>query len=69
MAKLEQLSDEELDALSDELAAERTKVRLDQLEVQAERDLRRALASMPESSRRVVTIRLEGNISPTGERS
>lgn len=63
---LSKLSDDELEALEADLAAERTSVRLRQNDVAAERDLRRALASLSPESRRIVSVRMGGELAPQG---
>lgn len=65
--ELSKLSDDELAALDAELAAKRTEIRLEQIAVSAEIDLRRALGAMSAESRRIIHIRLEGGISPSGD--
>lgn len=61
------LDDEALAAEAARLAALRTEIRLRQNEVQAEIDLRAALASMSGSSQNIIKIRLGGAIEPSGE--
>lgn len=66
--KIRDLSDEKLAELSSTLATERTRIRKQQVEVQAEIDLRAALATMPASARNLVNLRLEGGVAPTGDK-
>lgn len=61
------MSTEDLRAEQEQLAAERTRVRERQVAVAAELDLRSALDSMPAESARLVKLRLDGSIGPTGE--
>lgn len=67
MDNISSLSDERLSALADELAAERTRIREAQVEVQAELDIRAAVNAMPANARRIVKLRLEGGVAPSGE--
>lgn len=67
MAKtVEKMTDEELARRRDALAKQRSEVREEQVAVQAEIDLRAALAAMPGEARRVVELRLGGGVRPEG---
>lgn len=63
---LAQLTDAELDAEDTRLAAERTRVRLAQNDVTAEKETRALLAGLSGASREVVRARLEGTIGSSG---
>ena len=57
----------ELEAEAVRLGLERTQVRLAQVAVSSELEIRRALETLSPEARRIVQIRLEGGIAPEGE--
>jgi hypothetical protein len=59
-------SDEDLTARADVLAAERTRVRLDQVAIGVELEIRRSLAAMSPETRRVISLRLGGAVGSDG---
>lgn len=63
---LKGMSDEKLEKLSSDLAETRTQVRLAQNAVASEIEIRRALAAMSPETRRVINLRLGGEIAPSG---
>jgi hypothetical protein len=65
--KLSNMTDEELNAEAEKMAGERTDIRLKQLEVSREQEIRAALAAMSPETRRLIKITLEGGIAPQGE--
>lgn len=64
---LKDLPTADLERLRDDLAAQRTSIRLQQVAVASELELRAALAAMTPETRRVVELRLGGSIKPEGE--
>lgn len=62
-----EMTDEQLAERAAVLAAQRTAIRLEQNEVQAEIDLRRALSSLSGETRRIIAVRLGGATTPQGE--
>lgn len=67
MKDLRELSDAQLDALDEDLRTQKRAIRDQQNAVEAERGLRRAMASMPDEARRILSLRLDGGIAPAGE--
>ncbi len=61
------MTDEELAEKSEELAAERTRVRLEQNKVSAEQEIRRSLATMSGAGREALLLRLSGEAKPKAE--
>lgn len=61
------MDDDQLSAWAADLADQRTEIRLAQNRVQAEIDLRRALSSMSDETRRIVQVRFGGAATPEGE--
>lgn len=64
--KIENMSDEDLEAEAAALAKQRTEIRLRQNAVTAEQETRRALANVSGATREALQIRLGGNISGEG---
>ena len=64
---LSRMGDKDLQKLADNLAEQRTEIRLAQNAVGVELELRRSLAAMTPETRKVVRLRLDGGVAPTGE--
>lgn len=60
------MTDEELAARAAELAEERTAIRLKQLEVQRELEVREAVKNLSPETRRIVKLGLAGGIASEG---
>lgn len=61
------MTDAELDVAEGELAAERTRVRLEQNKVSSEKELRRMLQEMSGAARQALVLRLSGSAGSVGE--
>ena len=66
MAKLERMTDEELEAKSAELAEQKRAIREEQNAVDAELETRRAIAQLSGPARRIVEARLAGKSDSAG---
>lgn len=61
------MSDEEIESEMTEMASLRTAVRLRQNDLQAEWNIRSAVNQLPADAQRVIKLRLNGGISPSGD--
>ncbi len=62
-------TDAKLEAKAAELAQQRTAIRLEQLKVSAELEVRASIAQLSPAAREVFAIRVGGGITPAGEGS